>query len=77
MDIYQKVLELNDRQTEIGLRLQVKDSASKYFGGIMDPETGIPRANHVGSASYVPTWAASLFNGRFFLLLAGATASVS
>nr|WP_028548205.1 hypothetical protein [Paenibacillus sp. UNC451MF] len=52
---------MNDDWTEAALLRQVHDPQSKYAGGILD-DTGIARANHLGTPAFMAVWAVSLVN---------------
>ncbi|MCZ8511071.1 hypothetical protein O9H85_01195 [Paenibacillus filicis] len=58
---YRKLVQLYDDVTESTLIKQVRDTESKYVGGIMDA-TGIPRPNHGGTPSAMACWASALVN---------------
>lgn len=66
--IVTKLFQLNDDWTGISLNRQVTDANSKYYGGIMDLSSGIPKANHLGTPAVMAAWTAALVNpdSRYF-----------
>ncbi|MEK3725659.1 hypothetical protein [Paenibacillus sp. FSL H8-0034] len=60
--IVTKLFQLNDDWTGISLNMQVTDANSKYYGGIMDLSSGIPKANHLGTPAVMAAWTAALVN---------------
>lgn len=60
--MYDTLVQINDRWSEDGLRLQVTDASSRHYGGVADPVSGVAFPSHVGSASFLANWAASLVN---------------
>ncbi|NHN29789.1 hypothetical protein G9U52_08060 [Paenibacillus sp. S3N08] len=60
--MYTKLLHMNDDWTETAISHQVSDPTSKYFGGIIDPISGIPKANHLGTPAVMAAWTAALVN---------------
>ncbi|MFS0722999.1 hypothetical protein [Paenibacillus sp. 1P07SE] len=60
-DIYLRNVALGDEWTELGLERQVMDPASRFYGGVRDPLTGLAWPSHVGGAPlYIATWTAAL-----------------
>lgn len=60
--MYDKLVRMNDDITRSTLSLQVTDPASRYYGGVIDEVSGIPRPTHVGTPSVMAGWEASLVN---------------
>lgn len=61
-NVYKPLVDLNDRLAESAFVLQITDPTSKYYGGVIDPVTGIPMPSHVGVASWIGIWAAAICN---------------
>lgn len=59
---YERLVRLNDEWTKEGLGRQLNDPGSKYDGGIIDPASGIARANHLGTPSVMAVWACALLH---------------
>jgi hypothetical protein len=60
--MYDKIVKLTDEWTKKTLQLQVLDTESKYYGGVIDEASGVARANHGGTPAIMSSWAASLVN---------------
>ncbi|MFM9277640.1 hypothetical protein [Paenibacillus jiagnxiensis] len=61
--MYMKLAESNDRAVEAGLSRQVLDPQSRYYGGTLDPGTGIAWVNHTtGTPTDMCYWGAALVN---------------
>lgn len=59
--MYKKLVERNDEAVEQGLTRQVLDPASRYYGGTIDPGTGIAWVNHTtGTPTDMCYWGAAL-----------------
>jgi hypothetical protein len=48
--------------TEAAFCMQVADTASRYFGGVISQELGIPRPSHTGTASVIGSWVCAYVN---------------
>ncbi|MCZ4150408.1 hypothetical protein BZG21_39155, partial [Escherichia coli] len=44
--MYKQLVERNDKAVEKGLSRQVLDPDSRYYGGTIDPYTGVAWVNH-------------------------------
>lgn len=44
--MYRQMVESNDRATKRGIERQVLDSESRYYGGTIDPFSGVAWVNH-------------------------------
>ncbi|MFX3634205.1 MAG: hypothetical protein ACE3L7_16860 [Candidatus Pristimantibacillus sp.] len=62
MEIYEKLVAVNDSWVEDGLNKQVLDSNSEYYGGVTDPENGIAWPSHGGTPMVMAILAAALIN---------------
>ncbi|MBW5447780.1 hypothetical protein GE107_17125 [Cohnella sp. CFH 77786] len=60
--MYVKLVAVNDHWARNGMENQVTDSGSRYFGGVADPENGIPWPSHGGTPMVMALWAAALIN---------------
>lgn len=61
--MYRQLVESNDRAVQKGILRQVLDSESRYFGGTIDPSTGIAWVNHTtGTPTDMCYWGAALVN---------------
>jgi len=67
-EIYAKLLEINDRHTEIAMEKQVNDPQSRHDGGIPGDFGGLPSPSHVGTAGSIASMVCSLLNpdSRFY-----------
>ncbi|WP_248926926.1 hypothetical protein [Paenibacillus hamazuiensis] len=59
---YETLVGMNDRSVRAALALQVTDSSSRHFGGVVNELTGVPSPTHVGTAGHMATMAAALIN---------------
>lgn len=62
MEIYEKLVAVNDSWVEDGLNKQVLDSNNEYYGGVTDSENGIAWPSHGGTPMVMAVWAAALIN---------------
>ncbi|MNO36628.1 hypothetical protein D3C76_266990 [compost metagenome] len=61
--MYKQLVESNDRAVEEGLSRQVLDPQNRYYGGTIDPGTGIAWVNHTtGTPTDMCYWGAALAN---------------
>ncbi|WP_438444097.1 hypothetical protein [Gorillibacterium sp. sgz5001074] len=60
--IYAKLVNINDHWAQEALSRQVLDPASRYFGGVTDPATGIPWPSHTNSLMVLALWTAAVVN---------------
>ncbi|GIQ62513.1 hypothetical protein PACILC2_10810 [Paenibacillus cisolokensis] len=60
MRLYEKLIAVNDYWTKDGLERQTMDSASRFRGGVCDPENGIPWPSHTGTPMTMAIWACAL-----------------
>lgn len=61
--MYKQLVAFNDIAVEEGLSRQVLDRGSRYYGGTVDPETGIAWVNHTtGTPTDMSYWGAALVN---------------
>nr|WP_169084028.1 hypothetical protein [Paenibacillus sp. PL91]MBC9200139.1 hypothetical protein [Paenibacillus sp. PL91] len=68
MDVYDKLVSINDRYVQEGLDHQVLDSKSHFYGGVTDPVNGIAWPSHGGTPMVMAFWASALINedSRFY-----------
>lgn len=62
MSIYSKLVAVNDDWVKDGIDNQVKDSSSRYYGGITDPANGIAWPSHGGTPMVMAIWITALIN---------------
>lgn len=61
--MYKQLVDSNDRAVEEGLARQVLDPESRYYGGTIDPFTGVAWVNHTtGTPTEMCYWGAALVN---------------
>ncbi|MDQ0877782.1 hypothetical protein QFZ77_006441 [Paenibacillus sp. V4I3] len=60
--VYHKLVKINDQWVQEAFDRQVLDNESRYFGGVVDPATGIPWPSHTNSLMIMGLWAAALIN---------------
>ncbi|ETT72447.1 hypothetical protein C173_13935 [Paenibacillus sp. FSL R7-277] len=61
--MYKQLVESNDRAVEQGIPRQVLDQSNLYYGGTLDPHTGIAWVNHTtGTPTDMCYWGAALVN---------------
>ncbi|AIQ50284.1 hypothetical protein [Paenibacillus sp. FSL R7-0331] len=61
--MYKQLVDSNDRAVEEGLSRQVLDPESRYYGGTVDPFTGVAWVNHTtGTPTEMCYWGAALVN---------------
>ncbi|MCI3922930.1 hypothetical protein MO973_22145 [Paenibacillus sp. TRM 82003] len=61
-DVYGKLVEINDRQTDRLLTLQITSPGGRNDGGILQPDIGVPTASHGGTAGAMACMAAALLS---------------
>ncbi|WP_036720746.1 hypothetical protein [Paenibacillus harenae] len=68
MDIYDKLVSINDHWVQDGMEHQVMDSESRFHGGVTDPVNGIAWPSHGGTPMVMALWASALVNedSRFY-----------
>jgi len=62
MNVYEKLVDINDRQTDRMLELQIAAPGGRNDGGILQPELGVPNASHGGTAGAMVCMAAALLS---------------
>lgn len=61
--MYKQLVESNDKAVEAGLPRQELDPQSRYYGGTIDPGTGVAWVNHTtGTPTDMCYWGAALVN---------------
>lgn len=60
--MYQKIFRLNEDFTKKTLDWQVLDSNHRYYGGIIDPISGVALPSHGNTPRIMATWVGSLLN---------------
>ncbi|WJH33510.1 hypothetical protein N6H14_26255 [Paenibacillus sp. CC-CFT747] len=60
--IYQNLVKLNDRWAQEAFDRQVLDAENRYFGGVVDPVTGIPWPSHTNSLMVMALWVTAIVN---------------
>ncbi|CAH1220178.1 hypothetical protein [Paenibacillus sp. JJ-223] len=61
--MYKQLVERNDKAVEKGLSRQVLDPDSRYYGGTIDPYTGVAWVNHTtGTPTDMCYWGTALVN---------------
>lgn len=68
MEIYEKLVSMNDHWVKDGMDHQVQGSASRFYGGVTDPVNGIAWPSHGGTPMVMALWASALINedSRFY-----------
>ncbi len=62
MGIYQKLVIANDSWTKESMERQILDENNRFYGGVIEPSTGIPSPSHWGTSMQVAIWASALIN---------------
>lgn len=62
MNVYEKLVKINDRQTDRVVDLQIMEATSRNIGGIPQPDSGVPNASHGGTAGAIVCMAAALLS---------------
>ncbi|WP_219836209.1 hypothetical protein [Paenibacillus sp. R14(2021)] len=63
MSVFNTLIGLNDSLAALGIDNQVRDANSRYFGGVVDPGSGIAWPNHTnGTPAVMGYWAAAIVN---------------
>lgn len=63
--MYEKLVAVNDAWAEEGKARQILEPASRYYGGTIDPATGIAWVNHTtGTPTVMAFWGAALVNPK-------------
>lgn len=63
MPVYKRLVECNDRAVAEGRLRQDLDPGSRYYGGTIDPSTGLAWVNHTtGTPTEICYWGAALVN---------------
>ncbi|MEK5033901.1 hypothetical protein MKY96_20785 [Paenibacillus sp. FSL R7-0302] len=61
--MYKQLVDSNDKAVELGIPRQVLDQSNLYYGGTLDPHTGIAWVNHTtGTPTDMCYWGAALVN---------------
>jgi hypothetical protein len=60
--LYSKLVKLNDQWTKDALERQVLEPGCRYYGGVVDPISGIARPSHVGTTSELAIWSTAIVN---------------
>ncbi|TCN01101.1 hypothetical protein EV294_101553 [Paenibacillus sp. BK033] len=60
--MYEKLVAVNDDWVAPGLDNQIKDSQSRFYGGVADPDSGIPFPTHTGTLAVMAIWGCALVN---------------
>lgn len=61
--MYKQLVDSNDRAVEAGISRQVLDPKNRYYGGTIDPGTGVAWVNHTtGTPTDMCYWGAALIN---------------
>ncbi|WP_172251503.1 hypothetical protein [Saccharibacillus deserti] len=61
--LYERLVQKNDEAVESGLLRQVLEPESRYYGGTVDPSTGIAWVNHTsGTPTDMCNWGSALVN---------------
>lgn len=64
MEIYDRLVAVNDVCVKDGMDNQVLDKASRYYGGVIDQANGIAWPSHGGTPMVMAIWAAALIDGN-------------
>lgn len=62
MKPYERLVTINDQWAKVGSERQIIDSKSRYYGGVIDPFTGVPWPSHTNTPFVMSIWAASIAN---------------
>ena len=62
MSTYKKLVIMNDKISEFYFNQQSLNIKTRYYGGIIDQNTGIPSPTHVGTGSVIATWVSAFIN---------------
>lgn len=61
--MYRQLVDSNDKAVQRGISRQVLDPDSRYYGGTIDPSTGIAWVNHTtGTPTDMCYWGAAIAN---------------
>lgn len=68
MEIYDKLVTLNDEFAQTAMERQILDPDSRFYGGVIDPANGIAWPSHGGTPLDMAMWACALVNedSRFY-----------
>lgn len=68
MEIYDKLVLMNDEFAQAAMEDQVLDPTSRFYGGVIEPASGIAWPSHGGTPKDMAIWACALVNGdsRFY-----------
>lgn len=62
MNVYEKLVKVNDQEVDRILELQIIAPGDRNDGGILQPELGVPNASHGGTAGAIASMAAALLS---------------
>ncbi|MEK3882639.1 hypothetical protein [Paenibacillus sp. PL2-23] len=62
VDIYDKLIAINDERVKDGMEHQVLARGSRFEGGVVDPANGIAWPSHGGTPMVMALWATALVN---------------
>ncbi|HZG83631.1 hypothetical protein [Paenibacillus sp.] len=60
MSVYDKLVALNDEWAQDGMRQQMLDPDSRFYGGVADPANGLAWPSHGGTPMVMAVWASAL-----------------
>ncbi|MCM3626840.1 hypothetical protein M3194_05630 [Paenibacillus glycanilyticus] len=60
--MYEKLVAVNDGWVTLGLDNQIIDNESRFYGGVADPDSGIPFPAHTGTLAVMAIWGCALVN---------------
>jgi len=60
VDVYEKLVALNDEWAQEGMERQVLDAGSRFYGGVADPANGLAWPSHGGTPMVMAVWASAL-----------------
>ncbi|TYP74097.1 hypothetical protein [Paenibacillus methanolicus] len=62
MTIYEKLVAVNDDWVAPGTDNQIRDTGSRFYGGVADPDNGIAWPTHTGTLTVMAVWGCALVN---------------
>ncbi|MCR2807685.1 hypothetical protein NQZ67_27720 [Paenibacillus sp. SCIV0701] len=60
--MFEKLTAINDEWVKPGIDNQITDGASRFYGGVADPDNGIAWPTHTGTLAVMAIWGCALVN---------------
>lgn len=62
MTLYDKLVAVNDDWVSLGIDNQIMEAASRFYGGVADPDNGVAWPTHTGTLTVMAVWGCAIVN---------------